>query len=120
MDESVTEEDIEAWLEEMGADSSVRKKQKKMAPEQIKAAIINLVPETGTIPKYEVVAAATAKRISRDDVRDYIKILLREKRLFAHNVREGKSRPEVHLSRQDEPCQEGATLQAVEHEETAV
>ena len=87
---------------------------------RVKTAIINLVPETGTIPKYEVVAAATATRISRDDVRDYIKILLREKRLFEHGVREGKGRSEVHLSRQDEPCQEGATHQAVEHEETAV
>ena len=117
VDESVTEEDIEAWLEEM---SGIKKKQKKMAPEQIKTAIINLVPETGTRPKYEVIVAATAIRISRDDARDYIKILLREKRLFQRDVREGKSRPEVHLSRQDEPCQEGATHQAGEHEETAV
>jgi hypothetical protein len=74
----------------------------------------------GTRPKYEVVAAATAIEISRDDARDYIQILLLEKRLFANNVREGKSRPEVHLTRQGEPCQEGATLQAVEHEERAL
>jgi RecA-family ATPase len=64
VDESITEEDIEAWHEEMGASSGIKKKQRKMAPDQIKTAIINLVPETGTVPKYEVVAAATAARIS--------------------------------------------------------
>ena len=106
VDESITEEDIEAWHEEMGASSGIKKKHKKMAPEQIKTAIINLVPETGTVPKYEVVAAATAARISRDDVRDYIKILLREKRLFECKIREGKNRSEVHLSRQKKAGQE--------------
>jgi len=99
VDESITEEDIEAWHEEMGASSGIKKKQKKMAPDQIKAAIINLVPETGTVPKCEVIAAATTAKISRDDARDYIRILLREKRLFERKVREGKGRPEVHLSR---------------------
>ena len=90
-----------------------------MAPEQLKTAIINLVPETGTVPKYEVGAAATAAGISRDDVRDYIKILLREKRLFEHKVREGKGRSEIHLSRQVECGQEGTNRRERQHEETA-
>jgi RecA-family ATPase len=119
VDESITQEDIETWHEEMGASSGIKKKQKKMTPEQIKTAIINLVPETGTVPKYEVVAAAAAARISRDDARDYIKILLREKRLFEHKVREGKGRSEIHLSRQDESGQEGTNRREAQHEKTA-
>ena len=108
IDESITEEDIEAWHEEMGASSGIKKKQKKMAPDQIKTAIIKLVPETGTVPKYEVAAAANAGGISTRDVRDYIKILLREKRLFERKIREGKSRSEVHLSRQEESAKDRA------------
>jgi hypothetical protein len=53
--------------------------------------------------KCEVAQAAYEPGIiSRNDVRDYIKILLREKRLFEHRIPEGKGRPEVHLSRQEE------------------
>jgi RecA-family ATPase len=121
VDESVTEEDIAVWHEEMGASSGIKKKQqKKKSPEQIKAAIMKLVPETGTVPKYEVAQAANDADISRNDVRDYIKILLREKRLFEGKVREGKSRSEVHLSRQEIVSQEEPNHdEESSHEQTA-
>ena len=103
VDESISDEDIETWLEEMGAATGIKKKEKKKSPDEIKKMILELVPEIGeTVPKSEVQAEVRAKGISRDDARDYIKILLRERRLFEHTIpREDgqRGRPETHLSR---------------------
>ena len=70
--------------------------------QEVTLPLIKLVPETSTAPKYEVVAAANAADISRRDVRDYMKIVLREKRLFKCKIRDGSTRSEIHLSRHEE------------------
>jgi hypothetical protein len=62
---------------------------------------------------------ARAAGISRDDVRDYIKILLRGNCLFECEIREGKSRSEVHLSRQKKATPQETNQQAAHHEEAA-
>ena len=71
--------DLDAWRERVSGDGSAKPKVKK-SPPQIKDIITKLVPETGTVPKYEVIAAANAAGIGRDDVRDYMKICMREGR----------------------------------------
>jgi hypothetical protein len=95
--------DLDAWRERVSGDGSAAKPKVKKSPPQIKEIITQLVPETGTIPKYQVVTAAHAAGISRDDVRDYMKICLREGRFREINDphRRGKrGRGEAHLTRE--------------------
>jgi energy-coupling factor transporter ATP-binding protein EcfA2 len=107
VDETISDEEIEAWHEEMGAASGIKKKkEQKKSPEQIKKIIIELVQKaeeetaTATIPK-SILLTLAAEKVARDDARDYLKILVREKRLFEGRVKEGKARSEVHISTQE-------------------
>ena len=121
-DESVTEEDIEAWHESMGLSVGVKKKQEKKSPGEIKDAIMKNVPDFGTILKCEVTATTYAARdLSRDDIRDYIKILVREKRLFEHSVKPKGNigRPQSHVSRHEKIAQEEASNQQETQQEAA-
>jgi hypothetical protein len=136
VDESVTQEDIEVWHEEMGAGSGTKKKkEQRKSPEQIKEIIIKLVQEAEgeIIPKNDLLTYA-AEKVGRDNARDYLRIAVRENRLFEGSIKEGRGRPVVHVSTKEiaEPVEEtkkikktrkskkiARTKQTVNHDELA-
>ena len=102
-DESISDEDIEAWHEEMGAASGIKKKnEQKKSPQQIKEIIVKLVQEAEIITKKDLLTYA-AEKVGQKDARDYLSIAVREKRLFEGGVKEGKARSVVHISTKEIP-----------------
>jgi RecA-family ATPase len=101
VDESITQEDIEAWHEEMGGKPTSAKAKKKKTPKEIKAAIMMHVPEFGSRPKKDVAAVAVVAGIPRDTVRDFLRVLVLEQELFEWKIKRDRVY-EVHLARYEQ------------------
>ena len=80
-----------------GNGSGNARKQRK-TPNEIKAAIMKHVPEFQPVHKKDVMAAAVVDGISRDTVRDFVRVLLLEQQLFEWKIKRDRVY-EVHLAR---------------------
>lgn len=90
--------DIDEWKERVGGNGSGNARKQRKTPNEIKAAIMKHVPEFQPVHKKDVMAAAVVDGISRDTVRDFVRVLLLEQQLFEWKIKRDRVY-EVHLAR---------------------
>ena len=100
VDESITEEDIAAWHEEMGAGSGIKKKQNK---KKTKKDFLDLVPDPSDIALNSLIVKAADAGIGEKRARAFLGELVDDDSvLFIHHKKRSGMRDEKRVSRYPE------------------
>jgi hypothetical protein len=98
-DESITDEDIEAWHEEMTGDGASSKRKKP----KTKADLLKLVPELKDIPKNVLMGLAAENGISEKKFPLLYSQLIDDNKIYEHRVKRAGKPDQKRVSRYEHP-----------------